>query len=46
MTAGVLKSEKQHYLDAEMNNLIPKPIDGIQLIGMIKKYSYCSIGDR
>lgn len=46
MTAGVLKSEKQHYLDAEMNNLIPKPIDGIQLIEMLKKYSYCIDGDH
>ena len=41
MTAGVLKSEKQHYLDAGMNNLIPKPIDGVQLIEMLKKYAPC-----
>ena len=41
MTAGVLKSEKQHYLDAGMNNLIPKPIDGIQLVEMLKKYAPC-----
>ena len=39
MTAGVLQSEKQHYLDAEMNNLIPKPIDGIQLMEMLKQYA-------
>lgn len=45
MTACVLKSEKQHYLNAEMNNLIPKPIDGIQLIEMLKKYAPCLNGN-
>ena len=41
MTAGVLKSEKQHYLDVGMNNLIPKPIDGVQLIETLKQYAPC-----
>lgn len=38
MTAGVLSSETQIYLDAGMNDLIPKPIDGEQLIYVIEKH--------
>ena len=38
MTAGVLNSEKQQYLDAGMDDLVPKPIDGEKLIGVIEKH--------
>lgn len=47
MTAGVLESEKQQYLDAGMNDYVPKPIDGESLIRQIDTHvnSRSSIND-
>jgi len=39
MSAGVLASERARCLEAGMNDFIPKPIDAVQLFGVLKRHA-------
>ena len=46
MTAHALRGDRQKCLDAGMDDYVPKPIDGVSLLQMLKQYMSDPIEDE